>query len=599
VLVVACLFATLGVAGAALAWRWAKIEDDASARFLAAATYALALGVATARALASVGHLRLLGLLTVFGASAVGARFVGSRDTSSRHPASPRVSSRFLDVPTLLVLAVGALAVGLAVVAARLLPIWAWDALGYHFPFVNYVVQSGTSRAVPEGLTYVSAYPHDAEYLFAILRLGLPNDTWLDAAQIPFGLLGSIVVAATAIRWGAPRSSALAAGVLWLASPAVFLQLPTGYVDVCVAAFFLLAAYWILATPTPTTIVLAGVSLGLLLGSKPSAPLPVALLSSLLVARATRSGRGRGLPAALAGVLVLGAPDYAANVRHFGNPIWPVAVDFGPIHWPGRARVADLLAAGAAAPRLTGPLWWRVVRSWTALRAPAAFDMRFGGFGSAFVLVALPALALAGRTVPSSAWIVLLASVAAPDPATARFVLAFPAVCLALAARASRRISTCHVRIALVLCAALAALDLRYATPALTGEGPSLVRLLAMSDEERLRAVGPDGSPAPWIDLRRSLHAGESIAFDRSFDLPYLLWRRDLSNRVVYLSDATPWDVEATLAREHVRFLIAGTSSTAESVAMKQGARRLFSCRAEPCAVYDLSSAAASSEARP
>ncbi len=597
--VVACLFATLGAAGAALAWRWAKIEEDAPARLLAAATCALALGAATARALASVGLLKLPWLLAGFGAVAAGARFVGSRGGASRRAAGPRMDPRSLDAPTLLVLFAGVAAVGLAVAAARWLPIWAWDAAGYHLPFVNYVVQSGASRAVPDALTYVSAYPHDAEYLFAILRLGLPDDTWLDAAQIPFALLGAIAVAATAVRWGAPRSSALAAGALWLASPAVFLQLPTGYVDVCVAAFFLLAAYWILAPPTPTTIVLAGASLGLLLGSKPSAPVPVAVLSALLTARAIRAGRGRWLVPALAGVLVLGAPDYAANVRRFGNPIWPVAVDFGPIHWPGRARVADLLAAGAAAPRLTGPLWWRVVRSWTALRAPAAFDMRFGGFGSAFVLAALPALALAARTVPLSAWIVLLASIAAPDPATARFVLAFPAICLALAARASSRLPARRVRVALVASAALAALDLRYAVPALTGEGPGLAHLATLSDEDRLRAVGPDGPPAPWIDLRRSLREGESIAFDHSFDLPYLLWRRDLSNRVVYLPESAPSEVEATLAREHVRFLIAGAASAAESVATKRGARRLFSCRAEPCAVYDLDPVRSSAEAPP
>jgi hypothetical protein len=554
----------------------------------------------TARALASVGQFRLELLLAAFGAIAVAVRFVRARGPVLHRPSIGAPRLRASDVPTLLALAVGAAAVGLAIVAARLLPIWAWDAAGYHLPFVNYVVQSGSARAVPDHLTYVSAYPHNAEYLFALARLGLPDDTWLDAAQIPFGLLGATVVAAMARRWNAPSSSALAAGALWLAIPAVFLQLPTGYVDVCVAAFFLLAAYWILAATTPTTIVLAGVSLGLLLGSKPSAPLQVALLSALLSARAIRAGHARWLPLALAGILVLGAPDYVSNIRRFGNPVWPVAIDLGPLHWPGPARVADLLAAGAAAPRLSGPLWWRVVRSWAALRAPAAFDMRFGGFGSAVVLVAMPALALAARSVPPAAWIVLVASVAAPDPATARFVLAFPAVILALAALASSRISTRRLRIALGACGVLTALDLWYAAPALTGEGPSLVRLAALSDEERLRAVGPDGLPAPWIDLRRSLLGGEAIAFDHSFDLPYLLWRRDLSNRVVYLPDgAAPDEIGATLAREHVRFLVAGKASVGESVARARGARRLFACRAEPCAVYDLGPTHRGPEAHP
>jgi hypothetical protein len=590
-LVAACLVLALAGAGHLVSRAWVDVGQGRAARTVASTTCALALGVGAARTLAAFGHLRLAQLLTALGAVAVAA-FLDRRRGAARPPGMGVGSLlRSLDVSTALVLVVAGAAVVVAAAAARLLPIWAWDAAGYHLPFVNLVVQSGSAATVPDGLTYVSAYPHNAEYLFALLRLGLPDDTWLDGAQILFGVVGAGVTAAMAKRWGATAPTALAAGALWLTLPAVFLQMPTGYIDVCVAAFFLLAAYWVAAAPTPAGIVMAGLALGLLLGSKPSAPAPVACLSVILTIRALRARQGRWLLAAFGALAVLGAPDYVANIRRFHNPVWPIAVDLGPIHWPGRASVADLLAAGAAAPRLTGPLWSRVLRSWTSLRAPAAFDMRFGGLGSAVVLVAFPAIAWSARRVPRLAWLVMLASLAAPDPATARFILAFPALCLAVAASGASSLPPWLTRIALAACAALSALDLRYAAPALTGDGPSLTQLASMTDEQRLRAVGPDGPPGPWIDLRRALRPGEAIAFDRTFDLSYLLWRRHLENAVVFVPDeASRADVERLLTNENVRFLVAGGGSAAEAVAKAPGRnhRRLFACRAEPCAVYEL-----------
>ena len=44
--------------------------------------------------------------------------------------------------------------------------------------------------------------------------------------------------------------------------------------------------------------------------------------------------------------------------------------------------MSELLAAGAAAPHLHGPLPWRFVRSLTTLTSLPSVDMRIGGFGA-------------------------------------------------------------------------------------------------------------------------------------------------------------------------------------------------------------------------
>jgi hypothetical protein len=371
----------------------------------------------------------------------------------------------------------------------------------------------------------------------------------------------------------------------------VFLQLPSGYVDVCAAAFFLLAVYWVLAPPSPAAVSLAGMALGLFLGSKPSAPLPVTVLSALLIARAYWAGRARWLPVALAWLLTLGASDYLVAAHRFGNPVWPVAFDLGPLHLPGPRHLSDLLAAGAAAPRAAGGLPWRVWRSWSSFWALPSFDMRLGGLGCVVPLLALPAAAFELRRHSTAVSIALAATLLGPDPATARFILAFPAVCLALAAAAVSTFTARRAALALTLAALLAALDVWRAAPGLTGEGPPLWRYASMSGEDRLRAIGPDGPPGRWIDLRRSLVPPEAIAFDSSFDLPYLLWRRHFENPVVFIpDDSTPPAVEQTLIHRGVRFLVAAASSSAGAViaAHPRAFRWVFACRSQPCAVYEV-----------
>src|SRR5262249_5973137 len=154
--------------------------------------------------------------------------------------------------------------------AAAVLPVWQWDSLGYHLPFVNYALQAGSFEGVPEELPYLGTYPHGVEFLFAGFRLVLPDDRFIDLGQIPLGLVGAGPTAAIARRLGAPRSLAAPAGALWLALPAVFLQLPTNYVDVASAAYLLVAVYFVLAPPEPRALLLGGAAVGLFLGSKPT-----------------------------------------------------------------------------------------------------------------------------------------------------------------------------------------------------------------------------------------------------------------------------------------------------------------------------------------
>ncbi len=472
-----------------------------------------------------------------------------------------------------------------AVITARLLPVWQWDAFGYHLPFVNFVLQQGGFAQVPEDLRYISTYPHNIELGMIWLRAMLPDDRLVDLAQIPYGLAGALLTSAIARQLGATRALAALAGAAWLTLPAVFLQLPTNYVDVGTAAALLGALFFLVLSPiTEPGLITGGLALGIFLGSKPSAPLAAVFLGAVALVRAVRAGELRGLFIAALATLVFGAQMYVVMwVRH-GNPVWPVAVHLGPITLPGESSVDDLLAAGSALPRASGGLIERMSVSWLAIDTNPVFDMKLGGLGVLF-LVALP-LAVLGmirrRALPLV--LALAATLLSPDPSMPRYVLAFPALVIAIAA-AEFELRARHVVTAAVL--VLVALQLGHAWPGLVGDGPRWESFFALNDEERRVAIGPQGRPTDYPPAWAHVATGESVAFDADFEFPGLLWSPDLRYPVYAVprrSSAT--EFSQWLSEHRVRLLAVGTANQGVLEREPDKWQRLFDCRSAACAVY-------------
>ncbi len=478
-------------------------------------------------------------------------------------------------------------AVLIAALAAYWLPVWQWDSLGYHLPYVNFVLQGAGFSDVPRDVPYLSTYPHDVELVVIAWRALLANDTLVDAVQIPFGLLGAGAVACLARELRAPTKHAVAAGLFWLTLPAVFLQLPTNYIDVAAAALLLAGAAFTMAPPTSRNILGAGIALGLFLGSKPNAPVGTTLLLVVLAWRAWKSGERRAFAGALGIIVVLGAGSYLANILRHGNPIWPVKLKLGPLALPGTYDMQELLDSGALVPRLHGFVLWRVLRSWISFDAPPMFDMHYGGLGLAFLL----GIPLAVRTaIMRKEWILVLialATLASPDPAVPRYILAFPGLVLALAA-ASLPADLRLRRLGFAVATLATALLLYRAYPALAGEGPPLGDYARMTSIERERSVGADGPPRDFRDALARLGPGEATAFDASFHLPYLAWPDDLSHASTRIpDDVDRAGAERLLADKHVRLLIVDPRSPVAAIARSRGGEfiELFQCKSSTCIV--------------
>ncbi len=558
---------------------------DAPRRLLAGALLTLTLLVVTVRVTGAIGVLNAGVLLAVLGCAAAAVLVLGRRQRAEwRLPWRSALSRE-----TLPLLVVAVVAVVIACVSAYYLPVWQWDALGYHLPFVNFVLQNGTFNDLPTDAPYLSTYPHIVEYAFTGWRALLPDDRLVELAHLPFGLLGTLAIATVARQHGARADHAVAAGAAWLCLPAVFLQLPTNYTDVASAALLITAVAFVLGPMKRREILLAAVAIGLFLGTKPSAPVGAVLLLAVLTVRAYRAGYGGSAGAGWLVAAVLGAQSYLVNTVRFGNPVWPVRMDIGPIHLPGRYAMSELLGAGAAAPRAHGNLVERVVTSWSTVVPPLpVFDIRIGGLGLVF-LGALPIAVIAAiRTRSAAVAVCFAATLATPDPAVARYVLGFAGLVLAFAVLEIQRMGQIARTAALWVVALASAFGLYLAYPGLTGEGPPLTAYPNMTAEQRQRAVGADGPPTDYVEVRGRLGPGEITVFDGSMELPYLVWPADLSNHALRIPDDADADAVARILDDpHVRIVIAGADTVAGATVRAD--RRFapqFDCRSAACTVY-------------
>lgn len=563
-------------------------------RVLGGVTLALAFYTACLQLLFYTNGVRLPLLLAVFLASLAAAHFAVRRRRTARREelfASPDAADPYFSRAAGPLVAVTVAGLGLVLLAAYWLPVWAWDSLGYHLPFVNFVLQGGGLAELPRDVPYLSTYPRNGELLFVALRALLPDDRLIDVGQIPLGLLGGMVTFGIARELGARRVSALCAGSTWLLVPAVFLQLPTNYIDVATATFFLLAAFFLLRPPSPAGLLCAGLAIGLFLGSKPSAPPAAALLCLTLQIRAARAGLAWTGVAALGLVGALGLEAYVTEMIRHGNPVWPAILKLGPFELPGTISVRELLSSGAGAQKVHGSLPSRILQSWSSFDAHPIFDMRKGGLGAAFWLSLPPALYFVVRGRRWLLGALIVTSVVTPDPAVARYVLGLPALLLAAAFAALDELVDVESRTrsaVLLLAGAFGAHALAYAAPGLCGEGPPLAAYARMSWAERAVAVGANGRPTDFVEARGRLRAGEVAVYDRALWLPYLLWRSDLANKVVRIpDDASIETIDRILEQEQVRLLVVGRKQPA-AVAARRAADRflpVFECR-EPCTAY-------------
>jgi LmbE family N-acetylglucosaminyl deacetylase len=488
----------------------------------------------------------------------------------------------------------GVIAIALAAWASALLAPWSWDGLGYHLPVVYDALQEHRLRTVPTSVVFVNAYPHAAEWMFIAWRAWLPDDTWIEFAQAPFGVLVVVAIAAIATRAGASGGRSLALAVVYLALPAVMLQLASNYVDLLYAALVLLAAYFASGVVDSATFVMTCAALALLLAVKPSAPPAVVIVLACLAYRARRARPSRTALVLSLAVLLLGAETYLVHIVRHRNPVWPVAMHIGPFTLPGLAEARGYLEAGL--PEEYARRGWlsRLLHSWFQMRTRYVYDMRVGGLAPLFPFALLP-LALLGslrvkaRRAIGPVALAALAGVASPAAFWPRYTFAVPAAALVMVIVATEGESKWQQRALATVVTALAAWGIVIGVNGFTDAGPSLLAMTRMSHEQRVAEVSVDGDGLRWHRALATLHRGDAAAYAGEFELSGLLWRGDGANRVLYLDHAidTLDALHHWVDAERVRLAVLDDhGSGALAAGDPRRFEALFHCRYEACTVY-------------
>ncbi len=440
---------------------------------------------------------------------------------------------------------------------AYLAPSSAWDGVMYHEPMVGFALQNhGFAWVGYEGsnrmLGPVDGYPRVTEDLMLFL-VALWDRRLIDLVP---SLLSPVLLVATYVllrRFVISRVAALGLACGLALIPGIALELRSTYVDVSFVTFTAAsAAFLSRRNLSGADLVMAGLSLGLLGGSKVTGLLvvpPLGLLGLVLAARAARR-RPRLVLHTLAGfALAIGlmAPTYVRNWTEKHNLVWPSRVDVEAlgIHWEGPLSITDMnVPNDRAIEWFFGPP-----------RANEQYhDTKDNGYGNAppFVIppLAIAALFLAlwrGMRGPrrEDAWLVLAIAVplllsfaATPARHWARLnlhtVLAAWLLAAYLVGARPRRLLAEGVVGALIVGGLV---TLFWSKPAWDVDLDREARLSAMTPMQR--AGSRDGIftlPPDVMALARERELGEGdlVVFDRH---PFVgvLWNERFSNRLLYL----------------------------------------------------------------
>ena len=316
--------------------------------------------------------------------------------------------------PWRIVAVVVTLPAALRVVRALVAPPLAWDALTYHLPRAVEWVQHGTFAPLPgpDASTYYNHFPPYGEVYFAWALAATRTDAWLFAvaAWTWVGVwIGGYALARTI---GAAPPAAAAAASAGAAVPAVASLVSAHYVDNVALATLLVALTFVLRTLAhwrAADALAAGVTLGLLLGTKSSA-LAVALVIgawacvAAVVERAPAARQALAVAALAVGVLA--APPFVRAFVDTGNPLYPLEVTAGSLlHLPGNPLLTETMRVGQVD---TGAVL-RALFAW----APWSPEYDHLGLGPASVgLLALAVVGAARAGRAGAATSALLATVA-------------------------------------------------------------------------------------------------------------------------------------------------------------------------------------------
>ena len=196
-----------------------------------------------------------------------------------------------------------------------------WDSMSYHLPRAVEWLQRGGVAYVPDAATErMNALQPVGELEILWTLAFLDGDAAAALPQLLAELASLVGVYLIARRLGFGRPDSLFASLLAATLTQVALQSVTTQNDLLAASFVIAAAAFVLGR-SRTDVVLAGLALGLALGTKLTAAYAVPVLFALAVVTLPRRRLAECVTAAVAAFVLVGSYGYVLNVVETGRPL--------------------------------------------------------------------------------------------------------------------------------------------------------------------------------------------------------------------------------------------------------------------------------------
>ncbi len=476
------------------------------------------------------------------------------------------------------------------VLLGYLFPSYTWDALWYHLPMVGYIMQSGAIQEVPaySFITQViNGLPKNIE-LFSLWNIiFLKNDAIVDLTQLFFTVMGVFTIYSIAVKLKIKEKHAVYSSLLFFFSPVIILQSTTNYIDIAVSVLFLAAINFLMCDNTDECpdnktgiisfergkipVLLAGLTSGILLGSKWSGPLFVTVLAALIVmiGVAVRFNLFNIMPPGYKGsfvkdrfipyiicfiipVFAMGGYWYIKNWVLYGNPFHPMEITFFNFTlFEDLYRAVETMEGKNPTPEIIKHLsllsglfhvWMEKVRYYT-------YDSKLSGFGPVWFILFLPSIvfsiAYAARKKKYNflliSMVLVVTFIIAPRNWNTRYVifmigLGALSFGLALDYFEKRQLAIKIIALSLVMYVFLTSHS-PYIMPGKIAEFiklPAKDRILARHAPFNIDVhVQQDYGLWTWISNNIKKGNVLTYAFEPLFLSP--LWNRSFSNKVVYV----------------------------------------------------------------
>ncbi|MDD5465377.1 MAG: hypothetical protein PHP73_03435 [Candidatus Omnitrophica bacterium] len=212
-------------------------------------------------------------------------------------------------------------------------PPFGWDDLNYHFTFpVEWLKNHNLDNPISiSGDPSVSYYPVNGSLFFLWFILPLKNVFLADLGQLPFFIAAFFTVVSLARKLNLSKEFSFYAAVLFSLIPNYFKQLQIAYIDIIVAALFLIALNYLFLINKEgkvRNVILCSLAIGLSIGTKTTAmPIILLLLLPLLYlcfSKNTGYKKMFALTACFLPILAVGGFSYIKNFILTHNPLYPL-----------------------------------------------------------------------------------------------------------------------------------------------------------------------------------------------------------------------------------------------------------------------------------